>query len=285
MKKHIIKLCIILVTLIAVNGCQKEYPLKFDSGTSVIGFNKSALTITEDGTAGSVNLYLGAATGANTTDVTLQVSVEGIANPAIEGTDFTLSSKNVSVGVGETAVTITPIDNGVFQGDKQFILLISSNSNNYSISAQKSVTVSISDDEHPLKAWLGTFTVEAVSYGDDFYGEAPGSWDEEWTVVVTPVEGKLDQVSMLGIAGSTIPILATIDKDAMTITIAGAQVLSDTYGNGAVTVYNGYDDMTYSETDPLTGTVKPDGTILVDGWCHFNDGWVWDVFNTTWTKQ
>jgi len=285
MKKYIIRLCIFLVALVFVTGCQDEYPIMYDSATSVVGFSKPSLTIIENGTAGSVNIYLGASTGTAATDVTLQVSVEGIANPAIEGTDFTLSSKNVSVGVGETAVTITPIDNGVFQGNKQFNLILSSNSLGYPISAQKTATVTISDDEHPLKAWLGTFTVEAVSYGDDFYGEAPGSWDEEWTVVVTPVEGKLDQVSMLGIAGSTIPIIATIDKDALTITIAGAQVLSDTYGNGEVTVYLGYEDMTYSETDPLTGTVKSDGTILVDGWCHFNDGWVWDVFNTTWTKQ
>jgi len=251
----------------------------FDSGTSVIGFNKSTLTISENGTAGTVNLYLGAATGTTATVVTLQVSTEGIAMPAIEGTDFTLSSKTVSVGVGETAVTITPIDNAVFEGTKQFKLIISSNSIGYSISTQKTVTVTISDDEHPLKTYIGTYTVAAASYGD------PGNWDEEWTVVVTPVEGKLDQVSMLGIAGSTIPIIATIDKDAMTITIAGAQVLSDTYGYGGVTVYKGYDDLTYSETDSLTGTVQPDGTILVDGWCHFNDGWVWDVFNTTWTKQ
>jgi len=279
MKKYIFKLCIILVAIIVVTACQKEYPIMFDSGTSVIGFNKSTLTISENGTAGTVNLYLGAATGTTATVVTLQVSTEGIAMPAIEGTDFTLSSKTVSVGVGETAVTITPIDNAVFEGTKQFKLIISSNSIGYSISTQKTVTVTISDDEHPLKTYIGTYTVAAASYGD------PGNWDEEWTVVVTPVEGKLDQVSMLGIAGSTIPIIATIDKDAMTITIAGAQVLSDTYGYGGVTVYKGYDDLTYSETDSLTGTVQPDGTILVDGWCHFNDGWVWDVFNTTWTKQ
>lgn len=284
MKKYIIKLCIILVALVFVTGCQKEYPLKYDSGTIVIGFDQTTISVIENAPSGSVNLYLGAVSGTEATDITVEVSVEGIANPAVEGVDYTLSSKTVSVGVGLATVTITPIDNSVFQGNKQFKMIIKSNSKNYQMSNQSSLTVTITDDEHPLKDWLGTFTVEAVSYGDDYYEEPPGSWDEEWTVVITPVEGKLDQVSMLGIAGSTIPILATIDKDAMTITIAGAQVLSDTYGNGEVTIYKGYDDMTYSETDPLTGTVKPDGTILVDGWCHFNDGWVWDVFNTTWTK-
>jgi hypothetical protein len=302
MKKNIYKLCIILVALVFVTGCQKEYPIKFGSGSSVLGFSKSSLILKENGTAGSVNIYLGAAEGFTATDVILQVSVEGIANPAVEGTDFTISSKSVSVNSSEAAVTITPIDNSIFQGNKQFKLLIASNSQNYPISAQRSVTVTLSDDEHPLKAWIGTYKVAAASYG------SPGKWDEEWTVTTSPVEGKLDQLSIVGLgtggSGSTIPIIATLDKVGMTISFNSEQPMGEAYGsnNGAVSLYFGTADildqlaaqaevtsamLTAAASIKIQGTLDADGTISADkfGMILTDYNWPWDVFNTTWTKQ
>jgi hypothetical protein len=286
MKKHIIKLCIILVTLIVVNGCQKEYPIKFDSGTSVIGFNKSTLTIKENGTAGTVNLYLGAATGTTATDVTLQVSIEGIDNPAIEGTDFTLSSKSVSVGVGETAVTITPIDNSIFQGNKQFNLIITSNSKNYSISAQKTVTVTITDDEHPLKTWIGSYTVQAASYGK------PGDWDEVWNVTTSAHPTDLTKLVVKGIgtsSPSTSDWIGVINTTDMTITFSPGQQLDEAYGYGPVLMYSGTPDGATNPDVNIVGTISANGDIHIDllaiELTGANAGYVWDVFNTTWTKQ
>src|SRR5512133_3145274 len=143
MKKYMYKISLFLAAFLIITGCQKEYPIMFDSSTSVVGFSKTSLTLKETDQRGSVKIYLGGAASLSSTDVTLQVSTEGISKPAIEDTDFTISSKNVSVGVGETEVTITPIDNNVFQGNNQFKLVISSNSKSYSISAQKTLTVTI----------------------------------------------------------------------------------------------------------------------------------------------
>jgi len=299
MKKYIFKICIILVTLTIVTGCQKEYPIKFDAASSIVGFSKSTLSITENGSGGSFNLYLGAKAGAAATDVTLAVSVEGIANPAIEGTDFTISSETISVPVGVTAVTITPIDNNLFQGNKQVNLIIASNSKNYPVADQDTLTVTIIDDEHPLKAWIGTYKVAAVSYGN------PGAWDEEWNVTISAVAGKLDQLQMVGLGnGSTIPVIATLNKTSLTISFNSGQPLGQAYGsgNGAVSLYYGTAAiigqvlagdvitsamLSASSSVKITGTINANGTILVDkmGMILTDYDWPWDVFNTTWTKQ
>ena len=148
MKKYIYKLSLILVALVFITGCQKEYPLMFDTSTKVVGFSNTTQVIKENDPSGEVKIYLGGVSDVAATDVTVEVSVEGFAKPAVEGTDFTIASKTVSVGVGETAVIITPIDNSVFQGDKQFELLIKSNSKSYPVSAQNTVTITLVDDEH-----------------------------------------------------------------------------------------------------------------------------------------
>lgn len=256
----------------------------FDSSTAVVGFSTSTLNIKEQGPAGTLKVYLGASLSQAATDVVLEVSTEGISLPAVEGTDFTISSKNVSVGVGETEVTITPIDNSVFTGDKKFNLIISSNSKSYPISAQNTLTVNIADDEHPLKAWIGTYKVAAASYGD------PGNWDELWTVVSSPVAGDVTKLSLKGIgSSSSTAIIATLNTTTMTITLKPGQSLGDPYGAGPVSVFKGTPDLTFLESDNLTGTIQANGTIKVDFWGHKITSGVyagaWDVFNTTWTKQ
>ena len=246
-----------------------------------------------------VSIYLGAKAGTAATDVTLAVSVEGIANPAVEGTDFTISSKTVSVPVGETAVTFTPIDNNLFQGNKKVNLIIASNSKNYPVADQDTLTVTIIDDEHPLKAWIGTYKVAAVSYGK------PGPWDEEWTVTTSAVAGKLDQLQMVGLgSGSTIPVIATLNKTALTISFNSGQPIGPAYGsgNGAISLYYGTADiigqvlaqdlitaamLSASSSVKIAGTINLNGTILVDKMAMIETDydWPWDVFNTTWTKQ
>jgi hypothetical protein len=141
---------------------------------------------------------------------------------------------------------------------------------------------------HPLGTWLGTYTVAAASYGK------PGEWDEEWTVTASFVPGEDDKISLLGIgAGGTSPVIATLDTDAMTITIAQGQD-SDAYESNGYTeglVYFGNADLTIDDTKPLVGTITEEGGIAIDNFGIYvqyeadpSYNGVWDVFNTTWTK-
>ena len=286
-----------IVAMIMVTGCEDKYPVMYDTSNVIVGLNKTALSVKEQGPAGTFNVYLGALPGTTATDVTLAVSVEGFSKPAIEGTDYTISSKNVSVGVGEAVVTITPIDNAIFEGDKKFKLTITGNSQNYVLTPQNSITVTLVDDEHPLKNWIGTYTVAAASYG------VPGAWDEEWTVTTAPVAGDVTKLSLTGISGpGSGPVIAKLDKTAMTIEIAPGQALGAAYGagNGPVGLYWATDEILAlagaeltaamiadAATHKLTGTIQNDGTILIDRVAPILTDYVysWDVFNTTWTKN
>ena len=144
----------------------------------------------------------------------MATSVEGIAKPAVENTDYTISTKSVDVPVGVVEVTITSINNAIYEGNKKFYVTIESNSADYAIAAQNTVTVTLVDDEHPLKAWIGTYSVAAASYG------SPGAWDEEWTVVTTAVSGSDTKLNFTGISGMKDAIVGTLDKTAMTVEIA-----------------------------------------------------------------
>ena len=300
MKNISIKSCMVLFgMLIFITACDKDLIL-FNSSQNLVGFSSTSLVIREDGNGDVATLYLGAATGTAGTTITLAVDTAGLGNAAaIEGTDFNISTKSVPVSVGETEVTITPVNNDVFTGDKKFYIVISGNSMNYKISAQNRLLVTISDDEHPLKAWIGTYNVSATSYGN------PGSWDEVWSVTTSPVEGNINQISILGMGnGSTQPVIATLDKTALTITINSAQTLGAAYGvdNGPVKLYFGTTVIIdavlaqeYLTTEiiaaaasiPITGTLDADGTIHLDKMALIlsDYDWCWDVFNTRWDKQ
>jgi len=279
------------VTLLMVTSCDDNYPIIYDEANIVVGLSASSLSVKENAT-GSFNVYLGGASGAAATDVVLEVTTDGISTPAIEGTDFTLSSKNVNVPVGAVAVTVTPIDNAIFTGNKQFKVSIASNSKNYDVAVQNAITVTLVDDEHPLKAWIGTYTVAAASYGD------PGAWDEEWTVTTAPVASDVTKLTMTGIAGSSEAVVATFDTDAMTVTIASPSSINGGEGYDNTSVYYATNEllaiasgdvttgMLSAASQPITGTIEADGTIKIDRMCIILDDYVyaWDCFNTTWTK-
>jgi len=301
MKKIITNLLLLAVALLMVTSCDDMYPIVYDDANIIVGMSTASISVNENA-SGSFNIYLGGVSGTEATDVTLTVSTDGISKPAVEGTDFTLSSKNVNVPVGVATVTVTPIDNSVFTGNKQFKVTISGNSKDYTLAVQKSILVTLVDDEHPLKNWIGTYTVAAASYGK------PGEWDEEWTVVTSPVAGDVTKLALLGISDGTKPAIATFNTTAMTIEIETPQDLGQIYGYADPyrgEIYYGTDVLFGlvggNWADPsdgildansglkLTGTIEANGTIRIDKIAPVlrystTDYIVWDMFNTTWTK-
>jgi hypothetical protein len=295
MKKNIVNLLILGVITLLVTSCNDKYPIKYDESNIIVGMNSTTLSVRENST-GTFGIYLGAVTGTPATDVVIQVSTDGISNPAIEGTDFTLSSKSINVPVGVTMVTVNPVDNSIFTGDKKFKVTIVSNSKNYDMAVQQSITVTIVDDEHPLKNWIGTYTVEAASYG------SPGAWDETWTVTTSPVPSDPTKLSISGIsAAGSGPVIATLNTNSMTIELESAQDLGEVYpGNGNIAIYYATDELLALAGNPLNtsiietagthkiiGTIESDGTIKIDRFALVMTDyvWSWDVFNTTWTKN
>ena len=288
MKKLIINTSMVLVTtLFLVTACKKDY-IMFDSSMNLVGFSSSSLTIREDN-SGMAFVYLGATDNTPATVITLTVDTAGFGkNAAREGIDFNLSASTLSVEIGEeNSIGILPVNNDIFTGDKKFFLVISSNSMNYKISAQKKLLVTISDDEHPLKQWIGTYDVEAPSFS------VPGDWDESWVVTTSPVEDHPDQLLLEGVGLSGTGMIASLDINAMTITISPGQNIGlayaawgyDVVGQDEITVYHGYENLSWDSTTDIVGTILGNGNMTINGWCHIQSGEVWDVFNTTWTKR
>jgi len=295
MKKIISNLLILAAAMVMVTSCDDKYPIIFDDENIIVGMNQTTLSVKENAT-GSFTVYLGGAEGTAATDVTLAISVDGIAKPAIEGTDFTLSTKSVNVPVGVAAVTVTPINNEVYAGNKQFRVSIASNSKNYPMAAQQTILVTIVDDEHPLKRWIGTYDVEAVSYS------GPGAYDEAW--VVTTIGGDTPTTLIAsGIAFGTGSVVMEFNTDDMTVEIESGQELFDVYpddGPYAGSIYFGTDDLiddaggytttsilTAAEGIKMTGTFTNEGVITIEKVAIILSDYVycWDVFDTTWTLR
>jgi hypothetical protein len=136
---------------------------------------------------------------------------------------------------------------------------------------------------HPLQAWIGSYDVDAASYGD------PGNWDEVWAVSIAPVAGDLNSLAITIDAGGGggIPFTVAIDDVAMTISIAPGSPVGNLYGYGPTAIYYG-DYATLDEFATVVGTIAPDGTIAIDNVTMILTdyglvGGLWDAFNTTWT--
>jgi len=286
-----IKLINIAFAGLLLAGCNKNEPILFDSSMNFLAFSASSINVGENLGEVSTPIVLGATAGSPQTTVTVEVSNEGLDNPAIEGTNYTLASKQVTTVDGVAQVTIIPVDNEDFTGDKSFYISIVSNTQGYDNGGKKQILVVLKDNEHPLGNWIGQYAVAAVSYG------SPGAWDEAWLVTTEPDPANVNNLIITGIGGDgSSPaiyqsITGVVNLDDMTITLAPGQTIGDVYGYGNIGVYKGTDagdDLILDE--PLIGILEEDGTILIDLWGHMivegdYAGYLWDVFNTTWTKQ
>lgn len=120
MKKIFSKLFIFGVAILMMTSCDDSYPVIYDESNIIVGLNTTVLTLNEDA-EGEFTIYLGGVTGTEATDVTLQVSVDGIDNPAVEGTDFTLSTKNINLPVGTASVSVIPANDDKFTDRKSVV--------------------------------------------------------------------------------------------------------------------------------------------------------------------
>ena len=284
MKKIINRITFVLAAVSLLVSCEADY-IMFDSSKNFVAFPSKATSISEAGGMVAIPVYVVALKGSPAITVDFDFDVTDLANPAVEDVDFTLvnSSKTLSFsdGWGYDTIWIEPIDNDIFEGNKTVNIVLESNSLNYQFGANSSLAVTLVDDEHPLKAWIGTYSVTAVSYGN------PGNWDEAWTAVTTSVEGDLESLAITintgGGGGQT--FLATIDTDEMTITIAPGTDVGDVYGYGPTLWYVG--DYSYIDRESsIVGTIQANGTIAIDELAVWltNYTYYWDAFNTTWTK-
>ena len=294
MKKRINKFIYVLAALVLfATSCEWE-PIMWDESKAYIAFDTQTTDVPEEGGPVGIVVMVTALDGAPAVDVTFQLDTVGIApdKAAIEGEQYELMNSDMTLsfpnGWGYDTIWINPLDNEIFTGDKLFNITLVSNTVELPFGADKVNLVTIKDNEHPLAAWIGTYSVLAKSaYGSDY--------DELWTVTTTPSPDDISVLLLNGLGGpnysSFTDVVAVVDKEALTITLpAGAEI--GTHGNygGPLAIFLGDDSGDVaSETEPMAGTVSEDGSMVIDNVAvkfvgGINTGYVWDSFDTEWTK-
>jgi hypothetical protein len=286
--KNTYNLLYIVMMVVIFTSCKND-PIMFDKSKTFVAFTTSSAAVMETENALDIPVMVASVPGSPAVTVNFEVRTEGIANPAVEGTDFTIVSAGTvdfPEGSGYAYITVHPIHNDLFTGNKSFELVLTSNSKNYPTGAENVITVTLKDNEHPLGKWIGTYSVSAVSY------YSPGQYDELWSVITEPDPNDVNKLIITGVgAPGSGPLKATINLEEMSITLAPGQVLGDVYGFGSLSVYKGTDaGDNIIQDQPLVGVIEEDGTIKIDLWGELVTdgqyaGQLYDVFNTTWTKQ
>jgi hypothetical protein len=278
-----------LVMMVIIFASCKNDPIMFDASKTFVAFISPSASIYENANSIDIPVMVAGVAGSPSVTVDYEIVTDGIANPAVEGTDFTIVSKGAlsfTEGTGYAFITVHPIDNSILTGNKSFRIALTTNSKNYPTGAENVVTVVLKDDEHPLAKWIGTYLVNAESY------YAPGQYDETWEVTTEADPNDINNLLIYGVgAPGSDTIKAKFNLEDMSITLNPGQSIGDVYNVGNIVVYKGTDagdDVIVNE--PVVGVIEEDGTIKIDLWGELiTDGQyagsLWDVFNTTWTKE
>lgn len=291
MKRTIINSLSILAILTTLVISCEERDLTFDQSNAFIAFRDTSGTMSEKSSeAYSIELYYASRTTA-AVSVAIETDTSGIEKPAVEGLDFNVISSKTFSFENELVhmLEIEAIDNDLKEGNKSVnINLIGDNGTPIGMAGGKNATynLTIMDDEHPLARWIGNFDVFADSYGDVINGEPEGAWNENWEVTTSAVAYDDNKLSIVGIGGGSLPVIATINLDSMTITLpGGADVGGDGYGFDEALIYRG--DYENVEEADVVGIIHADGSITVDLLTMIvideTGTYIWDSFNTTWT--
>ncbi len=128
--------------------------------------------------------------------------------------------------------------------------------------------------------FVGTYTVDAVSNYE------PGDWDEEWEVTTEAHATDPNILLITGIAFSEVAVEATLDFDALTITIPYGLDIGDVYGYGSTILYNSNADLELIEEN-LTGTLFENNNFEIDYMMMYfpGEGWDWDIFTPMFNKD
>lgn len=108
----------------------------------------------------------------------------------------------------------------------------------------------------------------------------------DFNVTITPKVGSSNEVIIVGLENTTVPISGVFNGDFGTLTIPQDQSLGDLLGDGSqVLLWSNT-----SETGDLVGNIDSNGNIVMD-WASYivggdNDGYYYDrYYGSTWTKQ
>jgi len=256
----------IVLLALTLFSCNEVLAPLFDAGEyAFVGFSSTDYTIAEN-SSDTLNIPVSVA-GVAGADVVVSFTAAIIdSTSAVQDADYRILTTDGKVtvkgGVGVGYIQIVPINNNLYTKDKTFNITLTSNTAGYYIATdEKTVTVKISDDEHPLAIVLG-------SYGEVDYLYTGGAAENStpYAVSISPIEGSETSVSINNFwGGGDYNIIADVDVVNKTINIRPGQVISVDSSLGdfkVVAIVSG----AYDASAAIPGTFDANGNITIGMW-------------------
>lgn len=196
MKRNIILFVAAAFALLSMASCNRKVEYQFDTYATLY---HSSFNVKEDAGEYSIPVLLQNATGAD-----VQVSVKIDEGKAVEGVDYEVISpaNGILSFSGETdslAVVVKIFDSfvGEFTGTKDFTVSISSATAGLSMGDVTSAKVMIDDLDHPLAAYIGTWSGEITGFF--------GNWPKGATQFTVSADPEGDPFTDLIVSGGINP--------------------------------------------------------------------------------
>lgn len=210
----------------AFSSCSNDMP-EFNDADAFVALRQSTATMGETSGENELTVLLTSLSGKEGTVDFEIVSDEN--TPAVEGTDFVIMNESKTLKftkeTNTQTIKIKVIDNDEYTGDKRFTINLT-NPQGVKLGAEKSIVVTIEDDEHPLAFMLGTYAAKGPSYFD-------GGETTEWDVKIVKDDSDASKVwiSNMVPGGSSLAIYGTVNdaKDEIRIPVKQEIARSSSY--------------------------------------------------------
>lgn len=196
MKRNIILFVAAAFALLSMASCNRKVEYQFDTYATLY---HSSFTVKEDAGEYSIPVLIQNAKGGD-----LQVAVNIAEGKAVEGVDYEVISpvNGILSFSGETdslAVVVKIFDTfvGEFTGTKDFTVSISPATEGLTMGTISSARVMIDDLDHPLNAWIGSWTGEMTGFF--------GNWPKAATTFTVSADPDGDPFSDLIVSGGINP--------------------------------------------------------------------------------
>lgn len=214
---------------LAAASCSEDFNVQptFDDADAFVEIGKTSISVAEDGGIISIPVTLASLSGIEET-----VSYAAVDGTAKEGTDFELVDGAATLKFTADARTqniqVKIINReGEYTGDLKFTIELKS-AGSLNLGMNKSCSVYITDNDHPLASILGTYSATSLSYSN-----SPQSWTlhfekdpDDPTIVhidaITP--GCLDFTSW-----GDWSVTGSVSEDLNTITLGAGQTCAAIY--------------------------------------------------------
>ena len=215
---------LVALATMAFSSCSNDLP-EFNDADAFVALRATTASFVENGEGTEVEVLLTSLNGLEGS-VDFEIVPDSVT-PANEGEDFTIENASKTLSFTKDAPTqsikIKAIDNDVYTGDKRFTINLV-NAKGVNLGANKSITVTVEDNEHPLAFMLGTYAAK---------GEGNWDGDIEWTVKIAKDDTDAAKVWISNMVpdGSNTPIYGTVNdaKDEIRIPVKQDIIITASY--------------------------------------------------------